>query len=258
MDTQENAGFKREGDLAFPTEEIENDNSTDSQSEQTDINKTQSQEGDNTQAEENKSDGNKQNLDDHPRWKEREEDWKNRFNDQEKRHLEEIEELRQEFLSKKQEEKSDIPIWFGGNEQQWEAYQEHLNSLTNKAKEEAIQELKNKSNEEQKRIEEATNYFQEQVREIESDSSINPESQKVDQNKLMKFVMDNNLVDTQGRWNYKAGFQMMRLQQLANQTNKVTEKKKIANATTSTNQGEEKKSDYMTSEDFRNPSARPW
>lgn len=251
------ADVPQEGDQAFP-EDTENENSADSQSEKTDIAKPQSDEGadeksDNSD-EDNKGDAG---FADHPRWKEREDDWKQRFNEQEKRHLDEMEKLRQEVLGKN--EPTEVPAWFGGDEKAWKAYQQDINSRIRKAKEEArdeaLKEFSSKSEAEQKKIEEATQYMNSQIDEIEKDKSLNPEGEKIDKNKLLKFVLDNELVDTKGRWNYKAGWKLMKSQKTSKDKK---ERKSLAGATTNDSHTEDKPRDYTTPEDFQNPNNRPW
>jgi hypothetical protein len=260
--------FKAEGDPAFPTENKENDNSAASSTgEKMDANQTQSPEGESNTGVNKKDDGiGDDNLADHPRWKEREADWDKRFNEQETRHVGEITKLREEFEqrfnSKNQigEEgaPTEVPAWFGGDESQWKEFVKWNTTLFNKAKSEALNEIQSKSAEEQKRIDEATNYFTDQVKSIESDKSINPKGEKIDRNKLLKFVLDNDLVDSKGRWNYRAGFLLIKAGVAQVNSTSTDEKKRIANASTSDKHAESKPSPFMTSEDFQKPGARPW
>lgn len=260
------AEFRREGDPIFPQENIESENSTDSPSEKTDADQTDASHQDKKETDD-KNGGVDERLFNHPRWVERENDWKKRYNEQEKRHLEDIENLRNEIRnsSQNQQPRSDVPKrvpeWFGGDESQWQEFLDWNNGLIGKAKEEArseaLKEIETKSAAQQKAIDEATDYFKEQVNLIESDPDLNPEGKKVDQNKLLKFVLDNELVDMQGRWNYKAGWRMMH--SVSSEKPKPSEeKKKIASATTSDRNADVKAPSYKTSKDFQNPTNRPW
>lgn len=263
--------FKTEGSPAFPVvEETGTDNPAGSSpdEETTPDAQTPTPEGE-QDPEQNKDAGGEEEEDrgfaDHPRWKQREEDWKKRFNDQETRHTQELDKLRKEIEDKfsavkpKDETPVEVPEWFGGDEDQWTQFQEWNNSLIEKAKEqgrnEAKQEVEQKTTEEQKAIEEATEYMNSEIAAIESDKDLNPTGAKIDKNKLLKIVLDNDLVDTQGRWNYKAGYRLMQNQ---GANSNLNDKKKIAAATTSDKKPESKAESFMTSEDFQNPSVRPW
>jgi len=262
--------FKAEGDPAFPAENTENDNSAESSTgEETKTDPTQSQEGEDTNSgEDNKKDGADAGFADHPRWKEREEDWNKRFNEQEKRHVEEIDNLRTEFDGKigasKSQSASDgelppIPTWFGGDEDQWRDYLKHEDDRVNKAKEAAVSAVTSKQAEEQKSIEDATKYFNDTVTEIEADKSLNPKGEKIDRNKLLKFTLDNDLTDSKGRWNYKVAFELMKNRSTkGSPTDDKSDRKKIAGATTSENRAETTPPNVTTSADFSKPGARPW
>ena len=265
--------FKTEGQPAFPAANTENDNSADSSSEETNTDSTQSQEGEENSSENNSTpnsdntdntdkDTKEENLADNPRWKEREGDWKDRFNDQETRHTKAIEDLRKEFEGKSTqsdtENTSEIPSWFGGDANDWSQYQKDQQTALDKVKNDTLNELTTKKADDQKAIDEATNFLNTEVTSIEADKTINPDGLKVDRNKLFKFVFDQKLVDTDGRWNYRAGWQLMQAGVKAVKNDKIQEKKNIAGATTSEGGSEVDKSNVTTSEDFQNPANRPW
>jgi len=269
------AQFKNEGEPAFPeVTDTEKDNSADSPTDETIENQTQSPEGDENTGADNKKHDDDSEEDDykgplhkHPRWVEREEDWKTRFNEQEKRQADEVRKLQeeidrklQEALGNKGDDNSDteLPDWFGGDEQQFKAFNQYLGTLTEKARTEAVNEMKQKTEQEQNAIDEATEYFNTQVQDLESDKSLNPDGVKIDRNKLLKFVLDNELVDTQGRWNYKAGWQLMRANVNKVKNDKIDEKKKVAVATTTEKGQEPVTPTVKTSKDFENPTNRPW
>lgn len=254
--------LRQEGEKAFP-ESKENDNSSESSTEQTDISETQPDEGSN-------SDENKDHdagLANHPRWKERENDWKNRFNEQEKRHLQEITSLRTELeaklqgLSPKQinqtELPKEIPSWFNGDERQWKEFNNWFEGMKEDAKKSALGEMESKTQAEQKAVNEANEYFKGEIKAIEEDTELNPQGLKVDQNKLLKIVLDNDLVDSKGRWNYRAGWRLMNAN--SGDKGKTSEdRKKLAGSTISDKHAEGKPKSFMTSSDFQKPGARPW
>jgi len=268
--------FRQEGEPAFNTD-TENDNSADSSSDQTDINQTPAPgEDNNTDAnnqsgndnpDDQKKDDN--NLADHPRWKERENDWTKRFNEQETRHTGELAKLRQEFEEKlkgfapktESNQPVQMPSWFGGTEEQWNDFQKWNQDAIAQAKSDAVKEIEAKSGAEQKAIEEATTYMNNEVVAIEADKELNPTGAKIDKNKLLKIVSDFNLVDLEGKWNYRAGWAFLR-NQIASQNNNgknvVNEKKTIAGASITEKRTDTKPQPFMTSEDFQKPGNRPW
>ena len=256
--------FRTEGEPAFPAvESEEKDNSADSSSgEKTNQDSTESQDQNKKPAEDKNEDG--KNFADHPRWKEREDDWTKRFNDQEKRHTEELDKIRQDIeqkFDKKREALADseIPSWFGGDAEQWAQYKAHEDARLAEAEDRAIKRLEKKAETEQKAIDEATTYFNESVATIESDKTINPDGIKVDRNKLLKFTIDNDLVDSKGRWNYRAAFQMMQVKTSTAKSDTIKEKKDIAGASVDGNhRGEDKAPNFATSDDFSKPGAKPW
>jgi len=265
------ATFGREGSPAFPTE-TGTENPASSPEDQTPSEQTLSPEENKTpEAPEGTPEGtegeqakNNENAGDaglakHPRWKEREDDWKGRFNDQESRHVEEMRKMNEkiEGLSNQKppetkEPTGDIPSWFGGDESQWAEFQTWNDGLVKQGRDEALKEINSKSDKENKAVAEATQYFKDQVIELEGDGS------KVDRNKLLKFTIDNDLVDSKGRWNYKAAHTMMQGNVRTTNTEKLDKKKQIAVATTSEKTSETKPSDIMTSKDFENPTNRQW
>ena len=256
--------FQQEGQKLF-NEDTENDNSAASSAgEKTDTTQTQSQEGDTNPGADNKQDEGDKNFADHPRWKQREDDWTKRFNDQEKRHVDEIAKLRTDmetFLSGNKKgavQNTEIPSWFGGDEESWAQYQQYMSEkFLAQAEERILGKINSKKTEEQKAIDDATTYFEDQISTIESDKTVNPQSEKIDRNKLLKFVLENDLVDSKGRWNYRAGYIMMR-GGASTKTDSTKDKKNLASATTSENRAETKPSAYATSEDFQKPGSRPW
>lgn len=281
MNEQISAQFRTEGTPAFPVESPESDNSAASPAETTDTTQTQSQEGEQAPAESQaggEEGGKDRGFADDPRWQERESDWKTRFNEQETRHTDELKKLNESIPNlianalKEAGVSKDaptapasvtpqqIPSWFGGDEQQWAEFQGWNNTLIAQAEDRGAQKaqkaIEDKSTAEQKAIEDATNYMNSEIGVIESDKTINPQGVKVDRNKLLKFTIDNDLVDSNGRWNYKAAFRLMQGVNAPAPANQ--DRKKIAAETTSDNRPEVRPDPIVTSSDFSKPGARPW
>lgn len=247
----------------------ENDNSSASSTDQTNTDQTQSQEGDQNSGAAKKDDGDA-GFADHPRWKEREADWTKRFNDQELRHSEEINKLREEFMGKAKPTEAQAnageatpeqpPEWFGGDAEAWKSFREWNNKELSAAEERgaqrALKEISSKSEAEQKAIQDATNFFNEEVSAIEADKTLNPDGLKVDRNKLLKTALDNDLIDSQGRWNYKAAFKLMKPSEVFQAKAAMDEKRRIAGASTDDKRTESKPEAVATSETFKKD--RPW
>lgn len=254
--------------------DMENDNSTDSpsvdESQKTNDHQdaTPPSEEDKKQTEENADDDDskeedvkeKEKPDDfakHPAWQEREKKWKKRYDEQELRHSDSIAEIRKEIggINKKDETPIEIPDWFGGDEKQWKEYRRFDEDRIEKVKEDVKREVLETSQEEQKKIDEATDYMNEQIKEIESEAG-----EKIDKNKLLKITLDNELIDTKGKWNYKAGFKIMKASGSNNDDKKksIEERKKLAGATTSDKKSEEEKPTFRTNKDFEDPAIKPW
>lgn len=115
---------------------------------------------------------------------------------------EEVEESISSKFSPKEETK--IPSWFGGGDDQWKEFESYLSTLTSQAKADALREIKTEQEAQEKRVKEATDWFNESVSEIEKEYGTKlSESAK---NKLLKQTSEAGFIDSQGRWNYKATF----------------------------------------------------
>lgn len=253
--------IRNEGEPAFPEVDTENENSASSpevqDEKETEDDTTQSPEGDENTQEDPEKDVP---FHEHPRWKEREKNWEDRFNAQETRHQDELKSIREEFgqARKDNAEATEIPSWFGGDQDAWNEYRKWEDDKLAKAEARAIEKLKSEKATEDKAVREATEFLQSEVNTIQTDKTLNPDGLKVDQNKLLKIVLDNQLVDTRGRWNYRAGWMILRGQtQKADDKPDANEKRKnLAGALNSDSKPEKKPAPYKTNEDFRNN--KPW
>lgn len=268
MTEESAAAFRREGQPSFSNESTEDDTSADSQSE--DDNKegdTQSPEGDkNTQGDDQKP------FHEHPRWTQRESEWNTRFNEQEKRHQDDLKAIRDEFGAKREESKEPkkMPVWFGGTQEQWDAYRQDQEQDLKAAEDRAIKRLETERESKQKAetdaVAEATTYMRSELAAIEGDKTLNPSGTKIDAavaEKLLKVVLDNKLIDTEQRWNYRAGWKILQGSAAAPKPvakPSTTEKKNVADATNDKggSGGDAKPKDYMTASDFKKPGAKPW
>lgn len=251
--------FRTEGEKAFPADKENENSSSSSEGEENKGDQSGSSTEDQNKDVDKGTDEKDAGFLDHPRWKQREEDWKKRFNDQEARHQTDIASIREEFGGARKEnaEQTKIPLWFGGDQEQWDAYRADRDAEIKAAEDRAIERVKGEKSAEDKAVKEATDYMQAEITAIESDTEINPDGSKVDPNKLLKFVLDNDLVDSKGRWNYRAGFRMMKANGNTTPQNNNKDRKEIAGATTSESKAESKPKNYMTGADFKGGN-RPW
>lgn len=246
-----------------PYKELEKDNSKDSPSEKDQDGDTHSPDGDKDKNNQDDSDKDTP-FHEHPRWKERETEWDKRFNDQESRHQDDLKKIREEFGQARKEnaEQVKIPSWFGGDKEQWDEYRadrdKELKEAMDKTREETIQNFKSETTEADSKVKEATEYLQAEVKVLSTDKTLNPDGSNVPLEKLVKFTIENELVDTKGRWNYRAAFKMMKAQGLITSPKTVTEdRKKIGAVTTDKDsKGEPVTKTFKTSKDFK--TNKPW
>ena len=254
--TEPMADIPQEGLNPFDNVEEENDDSASSQDETNDTDETQSPDGDGIN---NQDDPDKDKpFHEHPRWKQRESEWDKRFNDQESRHQEDLKKIREEFSTahKDNAEQDEIPAWFGGDEKQWASYKQWQDSQLKGAEERALKRATETKTNEDKAVAEATEFMKSEIEAIQIDTQLNPTGAKIDPNKLLKIVMDNDLIDSKGRWNYRAGFRIMNAGSSAKPGADNNDRKKIAGATTSESKPESKPTVFKTSKDFK--TNRPW
>lgn len=190
----------------------------------------------------------------HPRWKERESEWEDRFNKQEERYQQELNKIRQEFAPK-QETKTEIPEWFGGDQKQWDQFQAFNQQQLEAAEKRALEKINAEEAKEKEAVKAATEYMNKQIDEIQSDSSLNPTGDTIDKHKLVKFTIDNDLVDSKGNWNYKAAWQLMQAN-TPTPTEKANNRKSVAKALSSDKRAEPASPSFKTSKDFA--TNKPW
>lgn len=175
-----------------------------------------------------------------------------------------VAQIREEFGQKRKEnaEASKIPPWFGGNQAQWDQYREWFDGQLKQAEDRAvngtIERAREATSAEKKAVDEATEYFKTELAAITADKKLNPTGKAIDPNALLKAVLDNELVDTKGRWNYRAGMRFLNSHTAASHAHNK-EKKDIAGATmdgSGAGGGEPKPKSFKTPADFR--KKRPW
>lgn len=236
--------------------DTEDTTSSESSTENNETEDTQSPDGEGSNSQDDTE--TKKPLNEHPRWQERESEWNTRFNAQEQRHQDDLKALRDEFGTARKDnaETTKIPSWFGGTQEQWDAYRSDRDSEITAAEERAVKRVTEANEKQNTAVKEATTYMQTEIKSIETDKTLNPTGSKIDPNKLLKVVLDNDLVDSKGRWNYKAGFRLMQQQGMIPKPQSNGDRKTVAAATTSENRAETKPSTVKTSADFKRN--KPW
>lgn len=251
--TEENKSeFRHEGQPAFvPDTENENSESTEEIDKKNEADGTSTEE----EGEEDLQDPDKKPLNEHPRWKAREQEWNDKFSAQADEHKKAIDALREEFGTKRQEnaDQTKLPSWFGGDQAQWDAYRADRDAELVAAEERAAERITKQSDEKNKAVKDATDFMKSELEVIQDDKVLNPTGGKIDPNKLLKIVIDNDLVDSKGRWNYRAG---MKIYGQTKTGPSIKDRKEIVAATNSDAKGETKTSPYKTSADFK--KNRPW
>lgn len=245
----------REGDNTLNLDAEKDNSAASSAGEETTTEETQSSEGDNSQ-----NDDSKKPFHEQPAWKEREQTWDKRFNEQETRHQDDLRKLREEFGQTKvapTAEETKIPAWFGGNQEQWNAYRADQERDISAAEERALKRITDAQGQQDKAVQEATAFMQSELAAIQGDKTLNPTGAPIDPQKLLKYVMDEDLIDSKGRWNYRAAFKMMTAVAPKKVAPAVSnERRAIAAATGSEQRAETKALAYTTSEDFE--KEKPW
>lgn len=185
-----------------------------------------------------------------------------RLGDVEKKHQEDLTALRGEIAAGK---KPDItaekpPRWFGGKQDQWEEFQTWFNGKTAPIGEGVITTLAKTRQQEEQAVQEATNFMTSELAAIQSDKTLNPKGIKIDPKELLQVVVDNELIDTKGRWNYRAGWRILRPTIEAKTTTPAADpdRKKIAAAGVKNDNGGTQggPKPFKTSADFA--KKKPW
>lgn len=155
-----------------------------------------------------------------------------------------------EQYQKEHQPEPEIPYWFNGDTKQWKSFNDdYIGGIVNKAEERAF-----------KRIEETTSTRDRQQREaqewVESNlKALETEFGEIDKNKIIKTALDNDLVDSKGRYNLKAAYFMAKATETQAPTKDTTVQKQII-ATSHDRSPEPKRREYRVPSDFQ--VNRPW
>jgi hypothetical protein len=252
--------FRREGDPAFPVENKEKDNSSASAAGE----KTEEEKAAEAAAAGGGGGEAAKPLPFHedPKVQEYiERQVTERLGKSEAQHQKDLQTLREEFSAARKDnaENTKIPKWFGGNQEQWNEYRADIDARIKGAEDRAIERISQGRQQEDSRVAEATEFFNSELKVIQTDKELNPTGAKVDPNQLLETVMKYQLIDTQGRWNYRAGARILLggakpPAPAAAATDPA--RKNLGAATVKTDRGEPQAKTYKTSADFQ--KKRPW
>lgn len=115
------------------------------------------------------------------------------------------------------------------------------------------QEILDEMRQNERRVEEATAYMHSEIEAIKTDKELNPEGIEVDRNRLYKIVEKFNLKDPKDetKWNWRGAWEIYKNQlPKTAKTVDLSEKKKIAAASSSTDRSVDKPAPFKTHEDF--------
>lgn len=187
----------------------------------------------------------KKGFHEHPAWIEREQKWEQRMKDQEKTFNEKYATLESK-IAERQEAHSeltdaDVPDWFNGDLDTYKKYYAHQTKLmedkatkiAEKLVEGKFKSMQEASEKQTKAVQEATDYFRSEVDRIEKDATLNPDGAKIDRQRLLEIAQEEDLIDSKGRWNWKAAFRVYKATETKTETDpKQNLKKNIAAITT--------------------------
>lgn len=241
--TTESADIRHEGQPAFPSEP---EKETPASSPE-DIKPTET---DPSAPGANKEPDKQVPFHEHPRWKQREQEWNQRLEDMQRDYEDK---LNQKFAEVKPHEDPTIPNWFGGDKQQWQDFQTYLESMSDQKAAAKVEEYKKAQEAETAKVKAANDYIEGEIDRLKADGK------DFDRNELLKVVNDYRPVNEQGYWDFDKAYDILEMKRKANapvQPDPAIRKQAGAIEKTSTKTDPGKK-DYMTNEDFRR-GGRPW
>jgi len=187
----------------------------------------------------------------HPRWKERETSWEKKMKSQRDEFSKELNDLKASF-QKPEATEVPMPDWWGGDEAQWEQYQNDQSKIVKQAEENAIERMKSERDKQESAITEAREHMESELNTLESEYG------SFDKNKLLKIVEDKQLLDVDGNWNYRLAHEFLQLEEKVTKNEKKvdkTDRKKMADPSKA-NGKTDSPNTFKTADDFKN--RRPW
>lgn len=197
------------------------------------------------------TDWSKYPLDKHPRWAEREADWDKRFKQQQEEFDAKLEALHPKQSEEKIDQNASIPKWFGGDQEQWKDFVAFHNKGIEDAEKRAYDRLTSSQSAKEKAVSDANTWFEESVSGIEKEAG-----KTIDRNALLKTVIDNELIDAKGRWNYKAAWQILKGQSGGSGDSREDRKRLADDTNKDSSHADTSTKGVKSSEDFKKD--RPW
>lgn len=231
----------------------------------------------------------------HPRWKQRDQEWERKFEENNARWEKEVEARVSQAVATalaKNQPKDDapdttdteqIPVWFGGGQdtpevrQAWKEFRRaqkaENESFAKSITEQVLKEIQQGSTAQKDAQDEANKHFEQSVIALEAQHG-----RRVDREALLKYVVENQIVDLKTqRWDYARGYRWMMAEAgnplpagtqpapnpnpsvPATPPSNKQDRKNLAGASVAGGgKGGDGARTYATSEDFADPSKRPW
>lgn len=193
-------------------------------------------------------------FDKHPRWQEMLQE-RNSFREKAQEfesRLNQIQPIVEEYQKSLRQNEPEIPIWFNGDATQWRAFNdEYIEKRIAQVEQNTIKRIEEKNNLERKRAQEAQEWIEGGLKALESEFG------EVDRNRILKTALDEDIVDSKGRYNLRAAYFIVKASEsnAAAASKETSIRKKVISS--SHDVGTEPKSrEYRVSDDFK--INRPW
>ena len=142
-----------------------------------------------------------------------------------------------------------VPAWFGGDKAAWDAYQAHQASERQRVKEELIREQEAPKLAEQRAVEEANDFIDDQYAALEESGRIKTPEQRQE---LAKFLIENPVMDQDGNYDLEKGLNLMERINGNSNAARMGARKSFANSLSPSHNGGDGsgEKDFMTAADF--------
>lgn len=186
--------------------------------------------------------GDEENTPFHKRWKQREAKLREEYESQ-------IRAIREE-AQKGQKSPDFAKDIYGDNEEGLKKVLAFEEQILQKAEQRALDRLLSQQREEQAKVHAAEEWLTGEL------DVLRKEGKQFDQNKLLKIVVDEKLVDTDGNWNLRAAFKLYEAESRPNAAKSVA-RKQLADSTTVASKGDVSKKPRISWEQMRKAGTHP-
>jgi hypothetical protein len=190
----------------------------------------------------------------HPRWKQREEDWKTRFESQEQENNRRFEELQGKVQSVEQSnsvpeiDPTLIPL-IGDNPEAHRAWKEMQQKERQQIRQDVAKEMSQKRQDEKDQVDRWNNWVDTEV------SRLKTEGRKFDKNALLKVALDYRPTDDKGNISFDKALTILEATKPRDSAKAKAKKEVASQVTSKATGGSAEPSKVITQKDVRN---RPW